>query len=131
MLYLTPFTSKAQNDKDQIISIMKAQENAWNEGNLTAYMAGYWHSEQLRFVGKNGIKFGWQATLDNYKKSYSTKEKMGTLKFNNIDIEVTESTAFVLGKWQITLKEDVVSGYNSLFWKKIDNKWRIVIDHSS
>ena len=130
-LLLSSFTSKAHSDKEHIISIMNAQESAWNNGDIEQYMQGYWRSEQLKFVGKKGIKYGWQATLDNYKKSYSSKEKMGKLKFENIEIEVNNNTAFVLGKWKITLEDQVVEGYYSLLWKKIDQHWRIVIDHSS
>jgi hypothetical protein len=33
------------------------------------------------FIGKSGITYGWQKTLDNYKKGYPDKEAMGKLHF--------------------------------------------------
>ena len=125
------FFVQANTDKDEIISIMTAQETAWNKGQLEQYMAGYWQSEKLQFVGKNGIKYGWQATLDNYKLSYPTKEAMGQLKFEILSVETTEKTAFVLGKWTLYKETQDVSGFYTLLWKKINGQWKIIIDHSS
>ncbi len=120
------------NDEQQaIIYVMKTQEKAWNQGDLNEYMQGYWQSDKLQFVGKNGIKYGWQATLDNYKKSYPDKATMGTLNFDILSVEVENSSAFVLGKWHLKRIKDELSGFYTLYWKKIDGQWRIVIDHSS
>jgi len=119
------------SDKEQILTIMAAQEKAWNNADLELFMAPYLKSEQLKFVGKNGIKYGWQTTLDNYKKTYPDKEAMGQLKFDVLEVEIKQDTAFVLGKWQLTRTKDTLSGYYTLYWKKIDGNWLITIDHSS
>ena len=130
-LFFSSFFTQANTDKDEIISIMKSQEDAWNKGQLEQYMAGYWQSEKLQFVGKNGIKYGWQATLDNYQQSYPTKEAMGQLKFDILTIETTTQTAFVLGKWTLQKEKQDVTGFYTLYWKKINDQWKIIIDHSS
>ena len=130
-LFSSSFSSQANTDKDEIISIMKSQESAWNKGQLENYMAGYWQSEKLQFVGKNGIKYGWQATLNNYKLSYPTKEAMGQLQFDILSVETTGQTAFVLGKWTLLKENRTVEGFYSLYWKKRNGQWKIVIDHSS
>lgn len=119
------------SDERQILSIMDKQEQAWNKGDLEAFMQSYWKSEELKFVGKSGIKYGWQTTLDNYKKSYPDRAAMGQLHFDVLQIETGADTAFVLGKWTLTRIEDTLSGYYSLYWKKIDGQWLITIDHSS
>ncbi|TQV88144.1 YybH family protein [Aliikangiella coralliicola] len=130
---LLSFNVVATNADEKIIiqDIMRQQESAWNEGNLESFMQAYWQSEQLKFVGKNGIKYGWQATLDNYKKTYHDKAAMGELKFDILSVEVQSDSAFVLGKWSLKRKTDNPSGFYTLLWKKIDGKWKIVIDHSS
>jgi ketosteroid isomerase-like protein len=123
--------SYAKTDKNDILSIMSMQQNAWNNGDIKQYMQGYWQSEQLKFIGKNGIKYGWQETLKNYIKSYPDKSSMGQLTFDILEVNVMQDTAFVLGKWSLKRKSDNPNGYYTLFWKKINNQWRIVIDHSS
>ena len=118
-------------DRDAILNIFDEQQKAWNEGDLEGFMEGYWKSDSLKFVGKSGINHGWQATLDNYKKSYPDKAAMGQLKFDILSLEVEGDVAFVLGKWKLIRDDDEPNGHFTLFWKKIDGNWRIIIDHSS
>ena len=117
--------------KEDILIVMAMQQDAWNQGDIKQYMQGYWLSDELKFVGKNGIKYGWQNTLNNYIKSYPDKATMGQLEFDVLQVNIYGDSAFVLGKWSLKRKEDNPNGYYSLYWKKINNQWRIVIDHSS
>jgi len=119
------------NEKEQILNIMNKQEQAWNNADLEGFMQSYWKSDKLKFIGKSGIKYGWQTTLDNYKKSYPDKTAMGTLHFDVLQVEVIKDTAFVLGKWQLSRVKDTLKGFYTLYWKKIDGQWSIIIDHSS
>ena len=80
-------------------------------GILKDFMAGYWQSEELTFIGSSGIKKGWQTTLDNYKKSYPNKSAMGILKFDLLEVKVNGDSAFVLGKWKLTREKDMPNGY--------------------
>ena len=118
-------------DNDDIRAIMSKQELAWNKGDLEQFMVPYLHSEKLMFIGKSGIKYGWQTTLDNYKKSYPDTAAMGQLSFELLKIETNGNSAFVLGTWKLTRTQDVLSGYHTLYWKKIEGQWLITIDHSS
>jgi ketosteroid isomerase-like protein len=111
---------------------MADQEVAWNKGNLEAFMEGYWKSDSLRFIGSKGLTYGWQQTLDNYKKGYPDADAMGQLKFTILSVEqMADNCAFVVGKWQLTRKKGDVSGHYTLLWKKIMGRWVIVADHSS
>lgn len=115
-----------------IDSIMNAQQEAWNTGDLDRFMDAYWRSDSLVFVGKNGPKFGWQTTLDNYKYGYPNREAMGTLQFTNEIVESTgENSAFVMGKWELFRTSDTLSGFYSLVWKRVNKQWYIRADHSS
>lgn len=109
------------------------QAACWTNGDLDCFMDNYWRSDSLKFVGKSGITYGWQATYDRYTKSYPDREAMGSLTFTVIDAEQTGSeNFFVLGKWQLDRKEsEDVGGYFTLLWERIDGEWVIVTDHSS
>jgi len=129
-IFISQF-SYASPAKEDILKVMAMQQDAWNQGDIKQYMQGYWQSDELKFVGKNGIKYGWQNTLNNYIKSYPDKATMGQLEFDVLQVNVNGDSAFVLGKWSLKRKADNPNGYYSLYWKKINNQWRIVIDHSS
>ena len=123
----------AQNAAGRSIrDIMAAQELAWNRGDLEAFMEGYWRSDSLRFIGSSGLTYGWQQTLDNYKKGYPDTDAMGQLKFTILSVEqLSKRSAYVIGKWHLARKAGDLSGHYTLLWKKIKGKWVIVADHSS
>jgi len=111
---------------------MLEQESAWNAGELEVFMKHYWKSDSLKFIGSRGLTYGWQSTLDNYKKSYPDAMAMGHLKFTNLAIDVLDPTnAYVIGKWELFRIADTLSGHYTLLWKKIEKNWVIVADHSS
>ena len=115
-----------------IRAIMAKQELAWNRGELVDFMEGYWKSDSLRIIGSKGLTYGWQKTLDNYKKGYPDLDAMGKLKFTIISVEqLSGKSAYVIGKWYLTRTIGDLSGHYTLLWKKIQGKWVIVADHSS
>lgn len=125
----------AQKQKDilEIMQTFQNQQEAWNNGNLDGFMNGYWQSDSLKFIGKNGITCGYEATLDNYKKSYPDVETMGKLKFDILSFKkLDKKHIFVIGKWHLKResKEDL-KGHFTLIWEKINKKWVIISDHSS
>ena len=131
-LSISSFSQKENRAKAEIKKAMSEQEIAWNKGDIDGFMVSYWKSDSLKFIGKNGITYGWQNTLDNYKKSYPDKATMGKLSFTIINVEVLSSTScYVIGKWNLDRDKDDVGGYYTLLWKKINGKWVIVIDHTS
>jgi ketosteroid isomerase-like protein len=118
--------------KEAIQQVMDEQEAAWNQGDLEGFMQGYWKSDSLRFIGKRGITYGWQPTLDNYKQSYPDSDAMGKLQFTNLSMEITgDSSTYVIGKWELFRTTDTLAGHYSLLWKNLNGRWLIIADHSS
>ncbi|MEY2938192.1 MAG: hypothetical protein RL062_781 [Bacteroidota bacterium] len=110
---------------------MQTQTNAWNARDIEGFMEPYWHSDSLRFMGKSGVTLGWKATLNRYKKNYQL-DQMGQLFFDDLFYnKISPEAAWVDGQWTLYRSQDTLSGRFSLLWKKIDNKWQIIADHSS
>lgn len=123
-----------QSDSDiaSIRNVMAAQQEAWNKGDLELFMEGYWKSDSLKFIGSRGIQYGWNTTLANYKKSYPDRAAMGELTFTILSVEkLSAVSAFVVGKWQLKRSKDSPHGHFTLLWRKINNEWVIIVDHSS
>ncbi|MBE7688126.1 nuclear transport factor 2 family protein [Tenacibaculum finnmarkense] len=117
--------------KKEILAVMKAQETAWSNHNLEGYMQGYWKSDSLKFYGSNGLTYGWNKTLSNYKKGYPTKDHSGVLKFKVNDIsKITDGAYFVMGEYHLTRKVGNAKGVFMIIFKKIKNQWKIIADTS-
>lgn len=118
--------------KKEIATIMDAQAKCWSAGDVDCFMDGYWRSDDLLFIGKDGIVHGWEPTLARYKKTYPGKDSMGRLEFDIISIEpIATDAAYVISKWKLTRTKDSLNGYCTLLWRKIGERWVIVADHSS
>lgn len=120
------------NEAAAIHQVLDKQSQSWNKGDIDVFMEGYWNNENLTFVGSRGITYGWAQTLANYKKSYPTFEKMGKLKFDIIKTEILSDTdAYVLGKYTLYREADEPSGYFTLVWRKVNGQWKIISDQTS
>ena len=119
-------------DEQEIRALMARQTQAWNQGNIDAFMKGYWESDSLLFIGKSGVTHGYQNTLNNYKKGYSDTAKMGKLFFDIIEVrKLCPNYRWVLGKWFLKRSVGDVGGHYTLLFRKIKGRWVIVADHSS
>ncbi|MBI1780810.1 MAG: nuclear transport factor 2 family protein [Sphingobacteriales bacterium] len=128
-----PLLSHSQSAAEtEIRTTMSNQVKYWNEGNLEAFMQGYWKSDSVMFIGSHGITYGWQNTLNSYKKGYPDTAAMGKLNFNLLEVKrLSAIYFFVTGKWHLTRSIGDAEGYFTLLFQKIKNKWVIVKDHSS
>lgn len=119
-------------DKERILKLLEDQRLAWNKGDVEEFMQSYVKSDSLLYVGKTGPKYGWNNTLNNYKKSYPDKQAMGYLSFDIKDVKIlSPDHAFVLGAWKLKREKDEPGGYFTLIVKKINGEWKVISDHSS
>ena len=119
-------------DEQIIRTLIEEQRLAWNTGDKEKFMQTYWQSDSLMFIGKSGVTYGWQKTLDNYKKGYPDTAAMGKLDFDLLEVKrLSVMYFFVVGKWHLTRSIGDVGGHFTLLFKKVKNKWVIIADHSS
>lgn len=123
----------AQSKNETAIKkMLAAQEAAWNNGDLEKFMIGYWNNDSLLFIGKNGPKYGYNVTLENYKKGYGDTTKMGKFTSTILSMKkLSRKYYFVAGKWYLKRSIGDISGHYTLLIKKINGEWVIVADHSS
>ena len=120
--------------EEGIKHLLVTQIEAWNRGDLEGFMTGYWHSPELTFFSGINIAKGWQAALQRYQRTYQgTGKQMGTLEFQNLNIDLlSRQAAVVTGKWQLTMSDGKKPhGLFTLILKRMQPGWRIVHDHTS
>ena len=116
-----------------IVQLLTTQMAAWNRGDVPGFMQGYWQNDSLVFIGKSGLTYGWQRTLDNYRRSYPTPDAMGQLRFEGLRITpLSPETAQVVGRWHLTRPAaGDLQGHYLLVLRHLNGAWVIVADHSS
>jgi len=121
-----------KTDSIAIVKILYKQQDDWNKGDIDAFMEGYLKLKQLVFSGSSGPIYGWNATRDRYKRTYSDQEKMGTLKFDVLHLlELSDSVVQMQGKFYLKRTIDDLQGFFTLNWIRTKNQWYIISDHTS
>src|SRR5690349_6133965 len=86
-------------DRAAISGVLKAQQAAWNRGDVDSFLVGYWQSPELTFSGGSGVLRGWDGVLARYKRNYPDRAAMGELDFSDLEFRFLGSdAALVLGK---------------------------------
>lgn len=124
-------SAQTPDDEAAIRSLMDKQIQAWNRGDVDAFMQTYWKNDSLLFVS-NPPTYGWQTTLKRYKQAYPDTAAMGKLSFNLLQLKpLSPEYYFVLGQWHLQRSIGDVGGYFTLLFRKINGEWLIIVDHSS
>jgi uncharacterized protein (TIGR02246 family) len=116
----------------EIRAVLRAQQEAWNRGDVDGFMNGYARAETTVFVSGDEVMRGWQTVRDRYLKKYSDRARMGTLAFSDLEIEpLAPDSALALGRWELKRASDNPHGRFTLILRKTPDGWRIVHDHTS
>ncbi len=137
---LTARAQHANPDETAIRTAIAAQAEAWNRADIPAFMQAYEDSPDTTFIGLT-LRKGFAPISERYRQSYTSREQMGTLTFNTIEVRLLPSAcgktefAVVTGKFHLdrtargeATKDD---GIFSLVWRKGPQGWKIVLDHTS
>jgi len=131
------------DDRTAIVAVLRAQQDAWNRGDLEGFLRGYEPSPDLLFTSGGKVRRGFAATRARYRSRYlgstaastaesRTANRMGQLEFEVQDIRgLGRDGAIVLGHWRLTSTPEAGEGVFSLAFLRTPAGWRIVHDHTS
>ncbi|MCB9279856.1 MAG: DUF4440 domain-containing protein [Lewinellaceae bacterium] len=129
LLVSASLTGQTDRDVEAVKALLISQSEAWNRGDIDAFMEGYWKSDKLLFTSGGGITEGWQNTLDRYKKGYPDRAAMGKLTFDILNVTKRSKKIISLnGKFTLEREKDRPTGYFLLLFQKIKGQWVIVAD---
>jgi ketosteroid isomerase-like protein len=117
-----------------IISVMQKSADDWNRGDIDAFATSYKDSPEILFIG-HSISHGYAQMVATYKKSYSTREQMGTLNFSQLEVQPLDPHfATVTGHFHLertTAGGGNADGYFLLVLEKTSSGWKIVRDDTT
>src|SRR5688500_16793996 len=99
-------------DRAAIADLLETQRQAWNRGDLAAYMEGYARTPELVFTSGGQIRRGWEETIQRYRTTYGDdRAGMGQLAFEILAVQpLGGDGAVVLGRWKLTSTPNAASG---------------------
>ena len=148
----------APRDRAAIVEVLRAQQDAWNRGDLEGFLRGYDPGPELIFTSGAQIRRGFAETRARYQARYGAagKRSMGRLEFEILDVRLLGADgAVVLGRWRLRFTPESVpdgvpesvpdrvpdrpheaapgpsEGVFSLAFLRTAAGWRIVHDHTS
>ena len=133
LLCLTIAPAPQPKPADDIRTLLTAQSEAWNRGDLTGFLAGYVHSEELTFFSGDTVTRGFAAIEARYRKRYgNSQETMGQLRFEDLEVTVlSPEAAVVYGRFRLQMRDGNPTGIFTLILRQQSGKWMIVHDHTS
>jgi ketosteroid isomerase-like protein len=124
----------AASPEQEIRKVLDDQVSAWNRGDIPGFMDGYDKSESTTFVSGT-VTRGHAQVLAGYLKRYPTQEKMGTLRFSDLEIHALGSDyASVLGRFHLERSKEAsgeAAGIFTLLFHKTTQGWKVILDHTS
>src|ERR1700761_4091346 len=95
------FAQSATPEVQAIRAVLDKQVVDWNRGDMEAFASGYKNSPDILFMGSR-ISKGYDQMLEGYRKSFSTREKMGVLSFSGLEVQpLDEHFATVTGHFHL------------------------------
>ena len=120
--------------EEEIRAVLDSQVEAWNRGDIDAFMTGYEDSSETTFVGKE-VRKGYDSVLARYRRDYPDRDRMGETSFSDIEVRmVSEEVAIVLGRFHLARAAEhggEASGIFTLVFAKREGEWKILLDHTS
>lgn len=118
-----------------IRGVLDQQMEDWNRGDIAAFLRGYDRTAEITFLGQSGVSRGFDGVEQRYRRNYGTAEKMGKLRFSEIEVRMLGTDhALVLGRFELTRAAEhggAASGRFTLVFVKRPEGWRILHDHTS
>lgn len=116
----------------EVEAVLAFQQEAWNAGDIRGFMVGYARHDSLVFISGDTVRRGWQENLYAYVRSYPDRAAMGTLSFEDVRVRaLAPDLALAYGVWRLDRAEDEPHGRFSLVFRRFDEGWRIIHDHTS
>lgn len=124
--------ARTESGVADVTALLMEQQQAWNRGDVEAFMDGYLRSDSLRFVSSSGEIRGWQPTLERYLRTYPDRAAMGTLTFEIHEVKLlSDAHAFVFGGFALKRENDAPTGLFTLLAERTPEGWLVVHDHTS
>lgn len=119
--------------RGQVTRFLEASADAWNGGDLEAFMATFARSPSTTYVSGGELRVGWDAIREHYAPRFLPGAARDSLRFEDARARpLGQRHALVTARW--VLERDgspVARGPFTLVLVRVEGSWRILHDHTS
>jgi uncharacterized protein (TIGR02246 family) len=117
-----------------VVKVVLAQQDAWNKGDLDAYLSHYKDAPDTQAVLATLVR-GIDNIRAAYKANFPNKDSMGAIEDSEVEVRALgDSFALATGKYHLVRSRKAggeVSGTFTEVFEKTPDGWKIVFSEST
>ncbi|HET6565703.1 MAG TPA: nuclear transport factor 2 family protein [Xanthomonadales bacterium] len=124
---------RAAKTEQTIRDLTTKLQTDWNGGDMEAYLAAYWNSNDFSLLYGDQAKRGWNAVAEMFRGAWSTEEAMGDFTASDVVVrQIGPGIAVSSGGFTHVFPTETIEGSFSHVWKQLeDGSWVIAHEHTS
>lgn len=125
--------ARAAQTEQAIRDLTDGLQSDWNAGDMEAYLATYWKSDDLSVMFGNQSVRGWNAMAEMFRGAWSTEEAMGDFTARDVAVrQIGPDTVIASGQFTHVFPAETIDGSFTHVWKQqADGQWLIAHEHTS
>ncbi len=125
--------AKAEKTEQTIRQLTEKLATDWNGGDMEAYLAAYWDSEDFSILFGDKSVRGFEAVAAMFRGTWTTEENMGDFSTSDVVIrQISADTVASSGGFTHVFPTETIEGAFSHIWKQLeDGRWVIAHEHTS
>ena len=114
-------------------AMLQASADAWNRGDLDAFVSDYADQTTTSFVSRGEVRYGFNWIRDNYAPRFEPGVPRDSLRFERVAARALGSEHLLATARFVLFRDDSVtaSGPFTLVLERFGGEWKIVHDHTS
>lgn len=124
----------ASREQLDVVKIVLQQQDAWNKGDLDAYLSHYKDGQDTQAVLATLVR-GIDNIRNAYKANFPSKDSMGAIEDSEVEVRALgETYALATGKYHLSRSRKLGGDVNGTFtevFEKTQAGWKIIFSEST
>lgn len=118
-----------------VVKVILAQQDAWNKGDLDAYLSHYKNAPDTQAILATLVR-GFENIHSAYRLNFPNRESMGSIEDSEVEVRALgDNYALATGKYHLTRPRksggDVEGTFTEVFEKTPAAGWQIIFSQST
>jgi uncharacterized protein (TIGR02246 family) len=133
LMALATLPARAGGSEEEVEAVIQRLSADWNAADMTAYMAAYVESDDLRLLSSAGIYKGWDTVNTTFREQFPDEERMGDFTTDAVEVRLlSDDVALASGAFEHVFAKLTIRGsFSHVLRRQDDGRWLIELEHVS